>query len=365
MDERKKTIKDLENRKKADLASMDALLVQLGEALLPRMQDEVPEYRLLTQDIHDSEESIQAAQANIARLKQLDEDIRGKEHENSELNKTISLLYTRIGELVLQDPEFEEFAGSYRVQAETLLPKIQSLEGRIEALGEREEPNVFTWIGKGAQGMVLRSFLGKNKSNLQRIFSSAGERFVQGAPTEAIDNASVLDALGEINRFRETQAAAQTEIAMQKEEWRRITSSFAPDGGISRKIPALERHIAETREKLRALFLHYGRLVFESPERPEYAAVLEGADRRLLDRAAALKSAVTENERSVEKLRASLAIDEEKAKIGKMERSIAFHRRRIAESEESIRELDGRILEANKRIKELGEELDSNSTFSH
>jgi chromosome segregation ATPase len=361
MDERKKTIKDLENRKKADLASMDALLVQLGEVLLPRMRDEVPEYPLLTRDIHDSEESIRTAQANIARLKQLDEDMRGKERENSELNKTISLLYTRVGELVLQDTEFEEFAGPYRVQAETLLPKIQSLEGRIEALGEREDPNVFTWIGKGAQGMVLRSFLGRNKNNLQRIFSAAGEKFVQDVPTEAIDNASVLDVLGEIIRFRETRAAAQTEIAALKEEWRRITSSFAPDGGVSRKIPVLERHIAETREKLRALFLHYGRLVFESPERPEYAAVLESADRRLLDQAAALKSAVTENERRIEEFRASLAIDEEKAKIGKMERSIAFHRRRIIESEENIRELDGRILEANKRIEELSEGLEVRS----
>ena len=355
MDERKKTIKDLENRKKAELASMDALLVQFGEALLPRIRDEVPEYRLLTQDIHDSEESIRTAQANIARLKQLDEDMCRKEHENSELNKTISLLYTRVGELVLQDTEFEEFAGPYRIQAETLLPKIQSLEGRIEALGEREEPNVFTWIGKGAQGMVLRSFLGRNKSNLQRIFSAAGEKFAQNAPTEAIDNASVLDALGEIIGFRETRAAAQTEITVLKEEWRRITSSFAPEGGISRKIPVLERHIAETREKLRALFLHYGGLVFESPERPEYAAILESADRRLLDRVDALKSAVTENERRIEELRASLAIDEEKVKIGKMERSIAFHRRRIAESKESIRELDGRILDANKRIEKLCE----------
>jgi chromosome segregation ATPase len=358
MDERKKTIKDLENRKKADLASADALLTQLGETLLPRMQNEVPEYRLLTQDIHDSEESIRAAQADIARLKKLDEDIRKKEQEVFELNKAISLLYTRVGELVLQDPSFEEFSGLYRVQAETLLPKIQSLEGRIEALGERGEPNVFTWIGKGAQGMVLRSFLGRNKSNLQRIFSAAGEKFVQDAPKETIDNASVADALGEIDGFRKAQTAAQTGIALLKEERRRITASFAPDGGASRKIPALERHAAEAREQLRALFLHYGKLVFESPELPEYAAILESAERQLLDRAAALKSAAGESDRRAEKLRASLAVDEGKAKIGKMERSIAFHRRRIAESEESIRELDVRILEASRRIEELSRAME-------
>ncbi|MDR2786484.1 MAG: hypothetical protein LBB83_11290 [Treponema sp.] len=358
MDERKKTIKDLETRKKADLASVDALLVQLGEALLPRMQNEVPEYGLLMRDIHDSEESIAAAQADIARLKKLDEDIRRKEQESSELNKTIFLLHTRIGELVLQDPAFGEFAGPYRVQVETLLPKIQSLEGRIETLGEQDGPNVFAWIGKGAQGMVLRSFLGRNKSNLQRIFNAAGEKFVQDAPKEAIDNVFVLDMLGEINGSRETQTAAQTEIALLKEERRRVTASFAPDGGVSRKISALERHIAETREKLHALFLHSGRLVSESPEQPEYAVMLENADHQLLDQVAALKSAVEENDRHAEKLRASLAIDEEKAKIGKMERSIVFHRRHIAESEENIRELDARILAANKRIEELSKSLE-------
>jgi chromosome segregation ATPase len=358
MNERKKTIKDLENRKKADLASADALLVRLGEALLPRMRNEAPEYRLLTQDIRDSEESIRAAQADIARLKKLDEDIRKKERDVSELNKTIFLLYTRVGELVLPDPAFEKFAGPYRAQAETLLPKIQSLEDRIEALGEREEPNVFAWIGKGAQGIALRSFLGRNKSNLQRIFSAAGEKFVQDAPKETIDNASVVDALGEVDGFRKAQAAAQTEIALLKEERRRITASFAPDGGVSGKIPALERHTAETREQLRALFLHYGKLVFESPELPEYAAILESAEKQLLDQAAALKNAAGESDRQAGKLRVSLAIDGEKAKISRMEQSIAFHRRRIAEGEESIRELDARILEANRRIEELSRAIE-------
>lgn len=353
MDKRKKAIKDLEDRKKADLASADALLVQAGEALLARMQDGAPEYRLLTQDIYDSGEGIKAAQADIARLKQLEDGIRKKEQDGSGLGREIFLLYTRLGELVLQDPDFGEFAGPYRAQAETILTKIQSLEGRIEVLGEREDQNVFAWIGKGAQGMVLRSFLGRNKTNLQRIFNAAGEKFAQDAPEEASGNASVQEALGKINGSREAQAAVQAEIAALKEERRRITASFAPDGGPSRKIPALERHIAEGKEQLRALFLRHGALAFESPERPEYAAVLESADRLLLDQAAALKSSAAENELRAEKLKASLAIDEEKAGISRMERLIADHRRRIAESEKNIQELDGRIGEAKKRIEDL------------
>jgi predicted RNase H-like nuclease (RuvC/YqgF family) len=353
MDERKKTIKDLENRKTADLASADLLLIQLGEAVLPRIQDKVPEYRSLTREIQDLEEGIRAAQADIARLEELDEDIRKKEQDDSELGRKISPLYTRIGELVLQDPAFGEFAGPYCAQAETLLPKIQSLEGRIETLGERDDSNVFTWIGKGAQSMVLRSFLGRNKNNLQRIFNAAGEKFTQDVPKKTVEDVSILELLGGISGFREAQASAQAEIARLKEERRRITASFAPDGGVSRKIPALERRIAETREKLHALFFHHGVLVFESPEQPEYAAILDDSVRQLLDRISALKNVAAENARNAEKIRVSLAVDEEKAKIAKMERSIALHRRRITESEENIQSLDALIFEANKRIEEL------------
>ncbi|MDR0452175.1 MAG: hypothetical protein LBH15_03955, partial [Treponema sp.] len=313
MDERKRTIKELESRKKADLASADAVLTRLGQSLLPRMQDEAPEYRSLTQAIHDHREGIKAAQADIARLKQLEEDIRKKEQESSEMGRGVFLLHARLGELVLQDPEFEEFAGPFRAQAEALLTKIQSLEGRVDALGEREESNVFAWIGKGAQGMVLRSFLGRNKGNLQRIFSAAGEKFAQDAPGEAAYGASVMEALGELSRSRDAQSAVQSEIAVLKGERQRVTASFAPEGGVSRKIPALERRIAEAEEQLRALFLRHGALAAESPEQPEYAAVLESGDRQLLDQAAALKRSAGENDRRAEKLKASLAIDEEKA----------------------------------------------------
>ncbi|MDR1411616.1 MAG: hypothetical protein LBI91_05385, partial [Spirochaetaceae bacterium] len=82
-------------------------------------------------------------------------------------------------------------------------------------------------------------------------------------------------------------------------------------------------------------------------------AILESADRLLLDQAAALKNSAGESGRRAEKLKASLAIDEEKAGIGKMERQIADHRRRIAENEKDIQELGSRIEEAKKRIEGL------------
>jgi chromosome segregation ATPase len=206
--------------------------------------------------------------------------------------------------------------------------------------------------------MVLRTFLGRNKSNLQRIFTAAGEKYVQGASTEAITSAPVLDTLGEIEESRKMQAAVQAELALLKDERRRIADSFTPDGGPGKKIQSLERHIAEAQGQLRALFLRYGRLASESPDSPEYAALLESGDRLLLDRAVALKGVVEEREQRIEKLRASLAIDEEKAKIARMERSIADHRHRIAESEKNIRELTGQIEESNRQIEELSKVLD-------
>jgi chromosome segregation ATPase len=365
MDERKKTIKDLEDQKKADLASMDALLIRLGESLLPRMREEVSEYRVLLQDKSDSGESIKAAEADIARLKQLEEDIRKGEQDSSEQSKGISRLYTRIGELVLLNPEFEEFAAPYRVQAETLMPKIQSLESRLEVLDGQENPNVFAWIGKNAQGMVLRTFLSKNKNNLQRIFFAAGEKYVQGVDvfaseeaTPVIASAPVLETLDEIGASRKLQAAVQARLVLLREERRRITDAFTPDGGPVKKIQSLERHIAGVQEQLRALFLRYGKLASEQPEQPSITPLLESGERELLDRIAVLKSTVAENERRIEKLKASLAIDEEKARIDKMGRSIADHRRRIAESENTIGDLTAQIEEANARIEELSKVLD-------
>jgi hypothetical protein len=357
MDERKKAIRELEDQKDRDLASVDALLAQVGEALLPRMGEEVPEYKLLQADIGDFEGQIAGTREDIARLKKLEEDIRRKEQEGAEEARVLSRLYTKIGELILEDPEFEDFSASYRSQAETLIPKIKSLEGRLDVLGEQENPNVFAWLGKSAQGMVLRSFLGKSQNSLQRVYLGAGEKYVPGASRESISNVSVLDTLGEIENCRKAQGALSAELALFREERKRIGDNFSADGGPAKKIQALERSISQSREQLRELYLRYGCLAAESPDSAEFASLISGEETQLLERAGKLKDTVGETGERIEKLKASLAIDEERVRIEKMEKAIAFHRDRIAESENAIRDLSGQIEESNKKTEELAKLL--------
>ncbi|GHU85376.1 hypothetical protein FACS189473_4340 [Spirochaetia bacterium] len=370
MDERKKAIRDLEEQQKTDLASTCALLEQLGESLLSRYPDtqdaqqsgaavsaeaELAEYHRLLKDISDSEGYIAAIQRDVTRLKTLEEDIRKQEQDGAEQAKGLGRLYTRIGELVLEDNEFAAFAQPYEAQLEALIPKIKSLESRLDELGGKEGPNVFAWIGQNAQGMVLRSFLGKTQSSLQRIYQAAGEKFVLSASGIAVSGAAVLDALSAVDESRKAQAALASELALLREERRRTNESFSVEGGPVKKVQALERHIAHAREELRDLYLRYGKLAEASPA--EFAPMLEAADKLLLERAGTLRAAAAENEKRIEKLSASLAIDEEREKIAKMTKAIAEHRQRIAASEGAIRDLSGQIAGAEGRIGDLSQTL--------
>ncbi|GHT75099.1 hypothetical protein FACS1894124_5970 [Spirochaetia bacterium] len=392
MDERKKTIRDLEEQQKTNAAAIGALLEQLGESLLSRRTEglktgglqtgglqtgglqtgglidtaagdavsfdaELAEYQRLLKDISDSEGYIAATEGDVARLKKLEEDIRGKEQDGAEQTKGLGRLYTRIGELVLEDSEFSAFAQPYQAQLESLIPKIKSLEGRLDDLGGKEDPNVFAWIGKNAQSMVLRSFLGKTQGNLQRIYQAAGEKFALSASGVAVSSAPVLDALRAVDDSRKAQGALSTELALLREERRRINESFSVDGSPVKKIQGLQRHIAHAREELGELHLRYGELAEASPTAAEFAPMLTAEDRLLLERAGTLREAAAENETRIEKLKASLAIDEEREKIAKMTKAIEEHRQRIANSEGAIRDLSDQIAAAEGRIGDLSQTL--------
>jgi hypothetical protein len=105
MDGRRKNIRDLEQQREKDLESLNLMLKTLGEALLIRREAGEPsgfsaetgEYRRLVREIAASEDAVKAARAEAERFKELE---------------------------------------------------------------DKDGSGVFSWIGKGARGLVLRSFLG-------------------------------------------------------------------------------------------------------------------------------------------------------------------------------------------------------------
>jgi chromosome segregation ATPase len=354
MDERKKTIREYEDKRREVLDSIEGMLENLGASLLSRSEeDDNSDYHRLTRDISDSGVYITAIEEDIARLRAVEEDIQRKDQENAARLKDLSKLFTRLGESVLAEGESVDAVKPYQNQAETLYSKIKSLEERLEQIEDRDGGNVFAWIGKNTQGVVLRSFLGKSRNSLQKIFTAAGERYFQTVSGEADDSNGAANGvrrlLEEIKTLKQESAVLDAGLAELKEERRRINSTFSPDGGPLKKIQTLERHIAHSREELRGVFLRYGRKIEAAAEVPP----LDEADARLLEDIRKNRESIQRYDREIEKLTAAIAIDEEKAAIAKMEKSIKDHEGRIRAAEEAIASLTARIKDAGARIEEL------------
>jgi chromosome segregation ATPase len=355
IDERKKAMREYEDKKREVLNSIEGILEKLGASLLPRLeQDDTSEYSRLTRDISDSEVYITAIEGDIARLKTLEEEIQQKDQENIARAKDISKLFTRLGEAVLEEGDCIDAVKPFQGQAETLYSKIKSLEERLDQLEEGGNRNVLVWIGKNTQGMVLRSFLGKSRSSLQKIYTQAGEKYFQSVSSDSGPGITSLSE--EIGILKQESMVVSADLTRLREERRRISETFGPDGGPVKKIQSLERHIAHSREELRGLFLRYGREVEAAGiEESDETAVppMDEADSRLLENIRQGREAIRVYDREIEKLKASLAIDEEKAAIAKIEKSIKDHEARIQASEKTIINLNQQIEEANARIEEL------------
>jgi len=380
MDDRKNQISDAEQRKRDQTALLDALLARLGEAIFERTGDstledvsafvELAAYRRFKTDISSSQDSIQSAEEQMRRFKELEETITGKEREETLFSREVSSQYGRLGKLLLEEARrssgdsraYEDFCSPYRVQAEELLNKVESLEERLAGLENREKGNVFTWIGKSAQGLVLRSFLGKAQENLEQLRRTVGERFSRRGSKSLFPEAAAIDTLcEEIEQRRAELQFTSRELANFREEKRRITESFSADGGPVRHIQAIKNHIVQVQNELKILYRRVGneasagdasgaeadprRRIILSYVRPEDGGSLESAER--------MRQTIRDCDTVIEKLRASLAIDDEKARIGKSRRMIQENKEKIAQSERSILELEGAIKDSEASIEKL------------
>jgi chromosome segregation ATPase len=388
MDERRKTIRDLEKKRYQDLDSLDVILKDLGETLLARLdrreasgggaffadpaleerlRDNLEECHRLLRAIAVSEDDIKAINADMVRLREVEEIVARKEGETAGKSEKLSRLYTQLGESLLEEGGFSGPADEYRKQTAELILKISSLEDRLTGLEEKDGMNVITWIGKNAQGLVLRSFLGKSRNNLLRIYAAAGKQWIlSGSPgspdgegeahapeggSAVLYNAEIDARRGEIEGVRKNISALEEELAILKDERKKIVDSFGSGGRPIKKLQILEKQAEQTKEQLASVYRSFGGYAAERAG--EFAPALEEQDCLLLDEAGKFRKSIGEYESQIEKLKASLAIDEERAEIKKMERIMEDHRLRIAASENTIAELKEHIAEANRHIQEL------------
>ena len=378
MDERKKRIDELEREKQEALASLDTLLENFGENLYSRTKDmqvnfdDIGRYKDYLNSIASTNTAIGKVEEKNRRFKELEDTIERKEHEEKDRLREMASLFRRLGKALLENSAYNDFTSLFREQADTLSSKLESLENRIRELEVKDGGNVFTWIGKSAQGLVLKSFLSKAQESQEQLYYNIGERYsnrdvsgdASGGDASGGGEGEIASLCGEVDKLREISRAALDELSGLKDEKRMISASFGVDGNPQKQIQNLKNRITEIRDNLRNLYRTFGAQaagIMDAeilPERKYFIdTIVTAEDSEIIGRAVKMNQTIIEYESTIGKLTASLAIDEENAKIEKFQRSIEEKNNRIDELKKAIDDLEESVRDSQSYIQELKKQL--------
>ena len=292
MIDRKKAIKELETRKSETQGILEGLYENLGESLASRIEKAefspdftsvVPEgddpralldeKAKFVQEILDSQASIKSIEENLSRLGKLEELISQKEKENSEAAKEAIAVYTQMGQLILEDERFEKFSGSYQIQLNDMLSRIDAQKNKIDEL-ESQEGGFFSQIAAGVKGMVSKSQLAKDQSSLEKFYRSAGEDYFafreRPEGSQAYEGAQFdeFPSDGEITRLvqkgqelRSLQASIKEDTLSLRNERKETADALDKSGNPVRRMSDLEKYIARAREDIKKLHRRFGSCV--------------------------------------------------------------------------------------------------------
>ena len=364
MDDRKKRIDDLQKNNKENRGSLDTLLENFGGNLYSRTKDmslefeDITLYKVYLQDIAESNVAIGKIEEKNRRFKELEESIENKEQEEKERAKEMAGIYRRLGKALLENPAYEDYTSLFKEQADALTAKMESLETRIGELDNREGGNVFSWIGKSAQGLVLKSFLSKAQESQEQLYHNVGERYSSRDSVSGGDDVAII--LEEMEALRNVSRSAQDEISVLKDEKRMISAGFGIDGNPQKQIQSVKNHIEQVRDNLRSLYKDFGAqasgIMDEeiAPERKYFIdTIVTAEDGEIIGRAVRLNQTIIDNEKAIGKLKASLAIDDENSKIEKYKKSIEEKKNKIIDFEKSIADLEEDVRDSENSISEL------------
>jgi uncharacterized coiled-coil protein SlyX len=168
----------------------------------------------------------------------------------------------------------------------------------------------------------------------------------------------------ELHKLREITHHAQDELSKLKDEKRIITAGFGIDGNPQKQIQAVKQHIEQVKSELRALYKTFGLQasgILDNDIKPERKyfidTIVTAEDGEIIGRAVRLNQSIVENDKAISKLKASLAIDEEKIKIERYLRSIEDKKNRITDLEKNIADLEEDVETSETYIRELEKQL--------
>jgi len=367
MDDRRKRIDDLLKNNQESRSSLDDLLENFGEALYVRTKEmqtgfeDIKQYNAYLQDISESNAAIGKIEEKNRRFRELEDAIEIREQQEKERAKEMAIINRRLGKALLGNGAYNDYTSLFREQADALTAKIESLETRISELENKEGGNVFSWIGKSAQGLVLKTFLSKTQENQEQLYFNIGERYNDRELINTDDDVSVIRA--EADNLRSISRSAMDEISSLRDEKRIITASFGIDGNPQKQIQSAKNHINQVKDVLRNLYRKFGAQTAGidediTPERKYFIDTIVAAeDGEVISRAVKLNQSMIDNEKAITKLRASLAIDDEKSKIEKFRKSIEDKKNKISDLQNSINDLEESVRDCEKYIQELEKQL--------
>jgi hypothetical protein len=364
MDERKKSILLLERRKAEELSRIRALLRELGRRLLERASpDGMVERELFDKARAERarlDEARRQVEEDAERAAAIDKAVAEAERQNAETARRLAEVYPDLGETALADEAFAVFAAPYKARVDAVRQKLDELQGRLRDVDGKSGANVFVWLGKNAQSLVLKSFLAKTEASLRRIYAEAGAEFVRGGPcgvnAGGVSEAGVPGegALGagfaSVRALWDESEERMRLVASLKEEKRVILDSFGHGGSAGRKKAEIARQAGELDRQIDEIYLRLGRKAEEPSTRAEVQRLFDAEADGFLADVLRRRGMVNEYDAQTAKLKASLDIDEERAEIARLERSIAEQQARITAAQGVVARCEKDIAGANERI---------------
>lgn len=374
MDERKKSIRELEAKRRETLENLDKLRESWGETLLSRLDTEgsdrfagdLGQYRRFLETIVVFRGRIRTLEDDTLRLRDLEKALAEKDRAAAEKTGALQGLYIDLGELALQNDAAFDFEASLKAQAEDLTARIGARQERLGELEEGKRGGFFSWIGGSAQGALIRRQLSKSRSGLNRIYETAGEQFFAALERqgESGEDVPAGDIPARIRALKQESALLDESGASLREERAALRESLGVEGNSrnfspAKKIRDLEQRIVREQEQLSAFCGAFGKRLYglfaggKEGEGAGERSWLLAEDRNTLERTREMLEQIAGYEAGMEKLNASLLIDEKRGAIDKMKKSILSHRQRIAAGENAIAGLEKQIAETNRQIEEL------------